>query len=216
MRPALRSWSGLGGRSPAAAGGRQAGVGRAGPGVVVALAPRGKQPAGMGQVVDICSFRNSSRIPPMVIACEHRDECVLLRLAGSDELPGHAAPLDPAEHRPGGHLGTPSRAGPRPLREADRQEPIVAHDQPWWPTPGDHNVELAHRSRPGDRGVSDGRETFAAGVVDDHQNADATAMVQAARDEVQGPAVVSAWGIGSRVPEAHLRPQRRHTVSMPP
>jgi hypothetical protein len=37
-----------------------------------------------------------------------------LRLAGSDEVPVNAAPVDPAEHRPGGHLGDPFAAKAAP------------------------------------------------------------------------------------------------------
>ena len=68
------------------------------------------------------------------------------------------------------------------------------------PRAGDDGIELAHDPQAGQRGIGDQRQAFPREVVDDRQNAEAAAVGESIRQEVQAPALIGALRQGHRRP----------------
>ena len=161
---------------------------------VVVVLPKRQNLARMGE-------RREQRLVQALIAQptkEGFDERVLLRLAWSDVMPLDPRLLRLAQNRPAGQLGAI-------VRDANRRPP----------TDGDDRIELAYAPLARQRCIGDQRQAFPRKVVDHGKDAEATAISQRIRLEIQAPALIGSLGIaiGALVPKARLRPPRRRTCS---
>ena len=137
--------------------------------LVVVGPPCGDDPAGVGEPVEqvfVEAFIAQATV-------EAFDEAVLHRFARRDVVPLDPVLVGPLEH-----------GVRRELR------PVVADHHAGTPSLADDAIELAGNADPGQGRVDDEGEAFAGEVVDDGQDAEASAVAQNVRYEVDGPTLV--------------------------
>src|SRR3954471_18521388 len=115
------------------------------------------------------SFNNSSRRRPLKL--------FLLRFAGRDVVPLPLPLLRPAQDRRAGQL--------RAVIRDDHGRSAAGYDE---------GIELVHDPQTRQRGIGNQSQALPGEVVDDRQDAEATAVGQRIGQEVQAPALIGALG----------------------
>ncbi len=126
-------------------------------------------------------------------AVEALDESILYGLAGLDVVPGNSVDR-PAQDRDAGQLGAV-------VADDDRGHPAIER-QPF---------EFTYDAHATQRSVDYHSQAFAAEIIHDGQDAEAAAVAERVRDEVEAPALVDCVGQHHRRP----RSQRPFTAAAP-
>lgn len=142
-------------------------------GVVVVGAPPTEQHARLGE-------RGEQRLVQELVAqapVERLDERILDRLSRRDIVPFHPGLVCPAQDRGAGELRS-----------------VVADDHPWLAARRDQPIEFGCDPQTRERRVGNQGDVLAGAVVDDRQDAEAAAIGELIRHEVEAPALVRPQG----------------------